>query len=324
MRHARAYGLAGLAALVVGAVAFAQSTAVPLPEETPVESAPLEDNAVAELAEAEWGDVTRGQTLAGACAACHGLDGNGTDRSIYPSIAGQNEQYMAHQLALFKSGERVNAIMQPEAARLSPQDMRDLGAYFATQEAQAGIADDGVVDSGPYEGMAFYEIGQQLYRRGDTAREIPGCMACHGPTGAGMPGPSYPHVGGQVAWYTARRLEEFRSGTTTERDTHLFDVMHTVAERLTDQEIQALASYMEGLHPRPDAATRAQMARLDGTVEVPTRGGPGATGDAVEIEAEEIPAGAPGAPDVEPQDPPQPETGTDAETDTDTDPTTEP
>lgn len=264
MRHARAYGIAVLTALVVaGAVAFAQSTTVPLPEEAPVEAAPLEASAVADVADAEWGDPERGATLAGTCAACHGLDGNSTVRDIYPSIAGQSERYVARQLALFKSGERVNAIMQPFAAPLSAQDMRDLGAYFARQKAGAGIADDTVVESGPYAGMKFFEIGQQLFRGGDRERDIPACMGCHGPTGAGNPGPPYPHVGGQAAWYTARRLQEYRAGTTNERDSDLFDIMHTVAERLTDEEIQALASYMAGLHPRPDAAMRAAMAQVD-------------------------------------------------------------
>ena len=305
MRQARVYGIAGLAALVIGAVAFAQSTAVPLPEETPVEAAPLEDNAVAALADTQWGDAQRGATLAGACAACHGLDGNGTDRSIYPVIAGQNEPYMAHQLALFKSGERPSPIMQPIAAMLSPQDMRDLGAYFSTQTAQAGIADDDVVASGPYEGLKFYEIGQQLYRRGDASRQIPACMACHGPTGAGMPGPSYPHVGGQASWYTARRLQEFRDGTTAERDTRLFQVMHTIAQPLTDEEIQALASYLEGLHPRPDAATRAQMARLQAEVPPETPGTQGVDGRQRDPAAE-IPAGAPGSPEASGVDPTEP------------------
>ncbi|PJJ97476.1 cytochrome C [Lysobacteraceae bacterium NML91-0213] len=311
MRQARVYGVAGLAALVMGAVAFAQSTAVPLPEEAPVQAAPLEDNAVAELAETRWGDPQRGATLAGTCAACHGLDGNSVVREIYPSIAGQNEPYMARQLALFKSGERPSPIMQPFAQMLSAQDMRDVGAYYSMQSAGAGIADDGVVTAGDYEGMKFYEVGQQIYRGGDTARQIPACMACHGPTGAGMPGPSYPHVAGQPAWYTARRLQEFRDGTTGERDTRMFQIMHTIAQPLSDEEIQALASYLEGLHPRPDAATRAQMAQLQGAApqaatppETPgTMGVDGRTLDPAE--AGNPPAGAPGSPEASGIDPQQ-------------------
>ena len=260
MRHARAYAFAGFAALVVGAVAFAQSTVEPLPDNPPVETAPLDANAVASLAEANPGDPQKGATLAGACAACHGLDGNADiDPSLYPRIAGQSERYIAHQLALFKSGERQNAIMAPFAAPLSAQDMRDLGAHFATQATGAGIADDGVVAEGPYKDMKFYEVGQKLFRAGDAERGIPACMACHGPAGQGNPGPAYPHVAGQQSWYTARRLEEFRAGTSNEQDKRLFEVMAAVAKPLTDEEIQALASYLQGLHPRPDAKTLAAI-----------------------------------------------------------------
>ena len=254
MRHARAFGFAGLAVLAVAAAAIAQTTVTPVPEPAPVETMPLDASAVAELAKAKGGDPQAGATKAGACAACHGLDGNATDPSLYPRIAGQSERYIARQLALFKSGERANAIMQPFAMALSAQDMRDIGAYYATQKSGAGIADDTVVAEGPNKGMKFYEIGQKLYRSGDASRGIPACMACHSPSGAGNPGPAYPHVGGQSAWYSARRLQEYRAGTTTEKDPALFNIMHAVAKPLTDEEIQALASYMQGLHPRPVAA----------------------------------------------------------------------
>lgn len=263
MRHARAYALAGFAALVAGAVAFAQTTVTPLPEPPPVEAMPLDAvSAVADLAKAKPGDPKAGAAKAGACAACHGLDGNGTDPAIYPRIAGQSERYVAHQLALFKSGERANAIMQPYAMPLSAQDMRDLGAHFATQEGGAGIADDTTIAQGPYKDMKYYEVGQKLFRSGDSARGIPACMACHGPAGQGNPGPAYPHVAGQSSWYTTRRLQEYRTGTTTERDAQLFNIMASVAKALTDEEIGALSSYLQGLHPRPDAAMLAAMASM--------------------------------------------------------------
>lgn len=263
MRHARSYLVAGIAAMAVGAVAFAQTTVVPLEEAEPVEALPLESvNALAELASAKPGNAQNGATLAGVCAACHGTDGKSSIPEIYPNIGGQSEQYMAEQLALFKSGERANAIMQPFASMLSAQDMRDIGAHYATQPTSTGIADDTLVAEGPYEGMKFYEIGQQLFRRGDFERGIPACMACHGPSGSGNPGPAYPHVSGQQSWYTARRLEEYRAGTTTARDTSNFDVMAAIAAELTDEEISALSSYMQGLHKRPDAATLAAIASL--------------------------------------------------------------
>ena len=262
MRHARAIGVAGLAALVAGAVAFAQSTVEPLEETPPVEVASLDASALASLKQARAGDPENGATLAGTCAACHGLDGNPPEGLPYPRIAGQSERYIAQQLALFKSGERntgLAAAMIPFAQPLSPQDMRDLGAYFATRSAAAGIADDTAVQGGAYDGMKFYEIGQQLYRAGDAARGIPACMACHGPAGQGNPGPAYPAVAGQEAAYVDRRLQEYRSGETSLGDRHLFDIMAEVAAPLTDQEIQALASYLQGLHQRPDAATLAAI-----------------------------------------------------------------
>ncbi|CAN5588107.1 c-type cytochrome [soil metagenome] len=262
MRHPRAYALAGFAIAVAGAVAFAQTTVTPLAETPLIDTQPLDASAVAALAQARPGDPQAGATLAGTCAACHGLDGNGTDPTVYPRIAGHSERYTARQLALFKSGERASAIMQPYAAPLSAQDMRDLGAWYATQETGAGIADDTEVAEGQYAGMKFYAVGEQLFRRGDMARGIPACMACHGPDGSGNPGPPYPHVAGQQSWYSARRLQEYRAGETLERERVLFNVMAEVAKPLSDEEISALASYMQGLHRRPDVATLAAMAAL--------------------------------------------------------------
>ena len=256
MRHARAYGFAALAALAVAATAYAQTTVTPLPDKAPAQPAPIGVSAVADLAKAHWGDAKAGATKAGACAACHGLDGNPSDPQ-YPRLAGMPERYIATQLALFKSGQRTTgmaAVMMPMAAPLSAQDMRDIGTYFASQKAGAGIADDSAIAGGPYKGMKFYEAGEKLFRAGDATRGIPACMACHGPTGAGNPGPAYPHLAGQQSAYVARRLQEYRAGTTTISDHHNWDIMATVAKPLTDQEIQSLASYLQGLHPRAEEA----------------------------------------------------------------------
>ena len=264
MRHARAFGIAALAAFAVAAVAYAQTTGTtvtPLPDNAPVEAAPLEAAPV-DLSKTHWGDAKAGAIKAGTCAACHGLDGNPTDPQ-YPRLAGMPERYVAEQLALFKAGQRTGgmaAVMVPFATMLSPQDMRDVGAYFARQEAGAGIADDTVIAEGPYKGMKFFEPGQQLYRSGDFERGIPACMACHGPTGAGNPGPAYPHVGGQQSAYVARRLETFRAGTGPLADNEQFRIMATVAAKLTDEEIQSLASYLQGLHARADDTGTAEAA----------------------------------------------------------------
>src|SRR6186713_2559575 len=154
--------LLGLVALVLGSVAFAQDpapppttapagaaeapisepAAAPVPTEpvTPTEvstPAPV-DTAPAAAPEPEGpahaGDAAQGEAKAAACGACHGMDGNSTDPQ-YPKIAGQHESYIARQLALFKTGERVNPVMQGFAATLSAQDMRNLGAFYATKAA---------------------------------------------------------------------------------------------------------------------------------------------------------------------------------------------
>ena len=254
MRHARVLGLAGLAIAAVGAVALAQTTVAPLPDNAPVETAPLE----IDLSKSTWGDAVAGQSKASTCAACHGADGNSSD-AMYPRIAGQAERSSAQQMALIATGQRggMAVAMIPFVQDLSAQDMRDIGAFFATQKSGAGLADDTLITEGPYRGMKFYEVGQRLFRGGDAARGIPACLACHGPAGNGNPGPAYPHVGGQWQEYSARRLEEYRTGTTQEKDPTHFNIMAQVANRLTDQEIQSLATFMQGLHDRADEAATA-------------------------------------------------------------------
>lgn len=259
MRHARVLGLVGLTAFAAAAVAFAQATVTPVPENAPVETAPLVEKVT-------WGDAKAGAAKAGTCAACHGLDGNPTDPQ-YPRLAGQGERYIARQLELFKTGQRtagMAAVMAPFAQMLTAQDARDLGAYFATQKAGAGVADDSMVTSGPYKDRKFYEIGQQIYRSGDINRDVPACMACHGPAGAGNPGPAYPALAGQQSAYVQRRLEEYRSLDPATQKDPLVGMMAAIARRLTDEEVGALSSYVQGLHPRSDdvaAAAAAPAAR---------------------------------------------------------------
>ena len=100
----------------------------------------------------------------------------------------------------------------------------------------------------------------RLYRAGDAARGVPACMACHGPSGAGNPGPAYPAVNGQDHAYVARRLEEYRTGTTTAKDAAHFKLMASVAKSLTDEEIQSLGSYVQGLHARSAGASKPASA----------------------------------------------------------------
>ena len=234
-----------LASLLMAATLAASSLSAVAAEEKPAAAKP---------------DLVKGEAAyAAVCAACHGADGNSAIE-MYPRLAGQSERYIARQLALIAGSQRTEgavAVMMPFVQGMTAQDMRDIGAYFATQKSGAGVADDATVTDGAYAGMKFYEIGQKLYRGGDASRGIPACMACHGPSGAGNPGPAYPAVNGQDHAYVARRLEEYRTGTTTERDPAKFNIMAKVAHGLTDQEIGALASYLQGLHPHADDVAAA-------------------------------------------------------------------
>lgn len=205
---------------------------------------------------AEPGNAEAGANKANACAACHGSDGNSVDPQ-YPKLAGQHERYVARQLALYKSGERDNAIMLGFAAGLSPQDMRDLGAHFASKNASPGMADDSLIAEGDNAGSKYYSVGERLYRSGDAERGVAACASCHGPVGRGNPGPAYPQLAGQHANYTATQLKAFRSGAVYGRDANANVVMMGVAKYLTDEEIGSLASYIEGLHLAAEGTSTA-------------------------------------------------------------------
>jgi cytochrome c553 len=203
-----------------------------------------------EAVQTKPGDATAGQAKAAACGACHGMDGNSTDPQ-YPKLAGQNEQYIVAQLMRFKSGLRQNAIMSGMAAALSPQDMHDIAAYFAKQKRLPGVADDKLAGT-----------GEKIYRQGDPSRNIPACMACHGPDGAGNPGWRVPNIAGQHADYVQKQLQAWHDGTTWGSDAHA-QIMSTIAQRLTVQDISAVSSYVEGLHPAPAPKAVARNDAID-------------------------------------------------------------
>ena len=183
-------------------------------------------------------DPSKGKTIAAqVCAACHGADGN-SPLAANPSLAGQHAEYTAKQLANFKPqagkpAERPNAIMAGMAAPLSADDMRDLGAYFESQKPQPRAARD----------AKLVKQGQAIYRGGIAAKGVAACTACHGPAGAGIPA-QFPRLAGQYAEYTAAQLKAFRNG---ERGNDPNRMMRAIAERLSDQEIAALADYIAGL-----------------------------------------------------------------------------
>jgi len=181
------------------------------------------------------GDAKAGEGKAATCAACHGMDGNSSDKT-YPKLAGQNEAYVVRQLGLMKGQKRTNPVMMPFIGNLSDQDLHDLGAFYASKTSLAGVADDKLLAR-----------GQALYRGGDAALGVPACMACHGPDGRGMAGAGYPQLAGQWADYIQTKLKDFKAGTAWGDDTNA-KIMPEIARHLGDNDIAALASYVEGLH----------------------------------------------------------------------------
>jgi len=182
------------------------------------------------------GDANAGQSKAAICAACHGADGNSVVPN-WPKIAGQHASYLERQLGLIKSGDRPVPEMAGIVLGLSDQDMADISAYYATQTHKAGLSDESLRAS-----------GEQLYRAGNSATDIPACMACHGPAGEGNPLAAYPAVAGQHAVYTEKMLKGFRAGSMWGVDDASSQIMTEVTLRLTDDEIKAVANYMQGLH----------------------------------------------------------------------------
>lgn len=180
------------------------------------------------------GDAQAGKAKAEACFACHGPNGNSANPT-WPKLAGQSAAYIAKQLADFKVGKnRSDPLMMGQVASLSQQDMDDLGAYFATQTGSQGGADEKLAPA-----------GAKLYRGGNKAKGIAACMGCHGPTGAGNPAAKFPKLSGQHAAYVEKAMMDFRSGARTNDANKM---MQIVAEKMSDNEIKAVASYISGLH----------------------------------------------------------------------------
>jgi cytochrome c553 len=175
-------------------------------------------------------DLDRGKQIATTvCAACHGPDGN-SPIPANPILAGQHGDYIALQLAAFKSGARPSPIMQGMAAALSPEDMRNLGAYFETQKPAPNVARD----------KALAQRGQQIWRGGIKATQVPACAGCHGAGGKGIP-VQYPRLAGQHADLAFGWLKAFASGARPHA------VMGQVAVKMSEADMKAVAEYAAGL-----------------------------------------------------------------------------
>ena len=176
------------------------------------------------------GDAARGLP---ACVSCHGAAGNSTI-SVNPKLAGQHENYLYKQLVDFTTPQRNQPVMSTYAKMLSDADKKNVAAYLGAQLAKPGAA----------KNKDTIELGKKMYRGGIASKQVAACASCHGATGNGIP-VQYPRIAGQHQDYTVAQLTLFRS---TKADARKNSVdMHTIAARMSDDEIAAVADYIAGL-----------------------------------------------------------------------------
>ena len=181
------------------------------------------------------GDATAGQAKAAVCGACHGPDGN-SPAPNFPKLAGQGERYLTKQMHDIKDGKRTVLEMTGLLTNLSDQDLADLAAYFASQKGSVGAADPKLVAR-----------GEKLFRGGDLEKGLPSCIGCHSPNGAGIAAAGFPHLSGQHTAYIAKQLTDFRKEEAG-RSNDDAAIMRTIARKLSDEDIAAVSSYIQGLH----------------------------------------------------------------------------
>ncbi|OHR41444.1 cytochrome C [Neisseria sp. HMSC070E12] len=186
-------------------------------------------------------DIAKGKEVATTiCAACHAADGN-SGIAMYPKLAAQHSAYIYRQTLDIKEGKRTNgsaAVMKPMVMNLSEQDILNVSAFYAKQQAKSGEANPKQNDP---------VLGGKIYRGGLVDKKIPACMSCHGPSGAGIPGGgteivAYPRLGGQHMAYVVDQMKAYKTGQRKNA------IMEDIAKRLTEEELNSVANFIQGLH----------------------------------------------------------------------------
>ncbi|MQT87267.1 c-type cytochrome [Pseudomonas sp. FSL R10-2964] len=180
------------------------------------------------------GDAAAGQAKTAVCGACHGPDGNSMAPN-FPKLAGQGDRYLLKQLHEIKNGKRQVLEMTGLLANLNDQDLADIAAYYSSQKGSVGAADPALVAQ-----------GEALFRGGNLEKGMPACIGCHSPDGQGLAAAGFPHLGGQHASYIEKQLTDFREGDRTNDGDSM--IMRGIAAKMSNKDIKALASYIQGLH----------------------------------------------------------------------------
>ncbi|TAN05183.1 MAG: c-type cytochrome [Rhodanobacteraceae bacterium] len=168
-----------------------------------------------------------------ACASCHGAEGGGQAAAGFPRLAGLNAAYLRKQLDDFANGTRANPVMQPIAAALNESERKTMAEYYHRMPVPAAL-------SKPVTRMpADHSLGARLALRGLWGKQVPACVACHGPHGIGV-GAHFPPLAGQPAAYIAAQLNDWKQGT---RHNDPLALMQHVSSALDEQDIHAVAAW---------------------------------------------------------------------------------
>jgi cytochrome c553 len=224
-----ATGLA-LVVLLTTPLAFARNeNANPLTGQIGVD--PGDDSAESIKLRSGPGDPVAGREKSQLCQGCHGEEGISLE-GLIPKLAGQYGKYIAKELRNYQSGTRSHQIMNAMAATISDEDLADIAAYFASRTKMKGAGSNN-------------ELGKKLFLQGDISRTMVACVNCHGIKGKGLtPNTSmFPVIGGQQKDYLRGQLVNFRKGDRTNSPN---GIMNRITQKLTDDELEALADYVSG------------------------------------------------------------------------------
>jgi cytochrome c553 len=172
-----------------------------------------------------------------SCGRCHGVDGRGRGGSAFPRLAGQRPDYLYAALQAFARGERYSGMMEPIAAGLSLEEMREIALYYGSPKELSPPPTPPETDPAIVRGKA-------IASHGIPSQRVPSCVDCHGP-GATRRNPIYPILAGQYANYLVLQLELFKKG---QRGGSAYaHLMHPVAARLNPEQMRDVARYYESL-----------------------------------------------------------------------------
>lgn len=184
-------------------------------------------------------DTSRSAKLLESCVRCHGAEGRGHNTKAFPRLDLQSEEWLLAQLQAYAAGRRPSGVMQTATAELAEADIAWLARHYASNGGKSGNPAAPASNSG----------GEAIFLRGVPEHGVPACIACHSANAAERD-PAYPALLGQHAGYIETQLALYRDGKR--RMTAEAQLMSTIANRMTDEQMQAVASYLAA---RPPSAT---------------------------------------------------------------------